>query len=95
MTGEITLRGQVLPIGGVKQKVLAAHRARIKRVILPRRNERDLEDIPQELVEGLEFIFVDNLDEVLDAALEPKTRSRRRRVRETDGGRQRRAAKRA
>ncbi len=78
MTGEITLRGQVLPIGGVKQKVLAAHRAGIKRVILPARNERDLEDIPQELIEGLEFVFVQNLDEVIDAALEAPSRQRQR-----------------
>ncbi|MGD8240854.1 MAG: endopeptidase La [Armatimonadota bacterium] len=78
MTGEITLRGQVLPIGGVKQKVLAAHRARIKRIILPRRNENDLEDIPKELTEGLEFIFVERLHEVIDAALEKEAARRRR-----------------
>ncbi|HEX6291720.1 MAG TPA: endopeptidase La [Herpetosiphonaceae bacterium] len=69
MTGEITLRGKVLPIGGVKEKVLAAHRAGIKTVILPRRNERDLEDIPPELRSAIEFVLVDRVDEVLPAAL--------------------------
>jgi len=95
MTGEITLRGQVLPIGGVKQKVLAAHRAGIKRVILPHRNENDLEDVPEELIKGLEFIFVERLDEVLDAALEGKNTRRRRRgkARSSTRDRRRRAAK--
>ncbi|HEY0738059.1 MAG TPA: endopeptidase La [Herpetosiphonaceae bacterium] len=69
MTGEITLRGKVLPIGGVKEKVLAAHRAGIKTVILPRRNERDLDDIPAELRSAIEFVLVDRVDEVLKAAL--------------------------
>jgi ATP-dependent Lon protease len=71
MTGEITLRGRVLPIGGVKEKVLGAHRAGIKRVILPRENEADLEDLPRETREALEFICVDTLDEVFDLALLP------------------------
>ncbi len=70
MTGEITLRGQVLPIGGVKEKVLAAHRFGIKAVILPARNEKDLDDIPNEVKEELEFIFVENVEEVLATALE-------------------------
>jgi ATP-dependent Lon protease len=69
MTGEITLRGNVLPIGGVKEKVLAARRARIKTVILPAPNERDLEDLPKEVVDDLTFIFVDNVRQVFDAAL--------------------------
>jgi ATP-dependent Lon protease len=69
MTGEITLRGKVLPIGGVKEKVLAAHRAGIKTVILPHRNERDLDDIPAELRAEIEFVLVDRVDEVLDTAL--------------------------
>lgn len=72
MTGEITLRGKVLPIGGVKEKVLAAHRAGIKTVILPRRNERDLDDIPPELRNELSFVLVDRVEEVLEAALEPQ-----------------------
>jgi ATP-dependent Lon protease len=70
MTGEITLRGKVLPIGGVKEKVLAAHRAGIKRVLLPRRNEADLDDVPQELRDDLEFVLTDTAEEVLSRALE-------------------------
>ncbi len=70
MTGEITLRGKVLPIGGVKEKVLAARRAGIKRVILPALNERDLDDLPPELRKELEYILVDNIDQVLEQALE-------------------------
>src|SRR5216684_4219801 len=69
MTGEITLRGKVLPVGGIKEKVLAARRAGIKTIILPRRNERDLEDIPKEVRNELEMIFVDTVDEVLSHAL--------------------------
>jgi ATP-dependent Lon protease len=69
MTGEITLRGKVLPVGGIKEKVLAARRAGIHTVILPRRNQRDLEDIAPELRQELEFVFVDTVDEVLSAAL--------------------------
>src|SRR5689334_21368226 len=70
MTGEISLRGRVLPIGGIKEKTLAAHRAGIKRVIAPERNKADLEEIPQEVRDELEFVFVSKLDEVLAAALE-------------------------
>jgi ATP-dependent Lon protease len=69
MTGEITLRGNVLPIGGVKEKVLAARRARLKTVILPEPNKRDLEDLPREVREDLNFIFVDHVRQVFDAAL--------------------------
>jgi ATP-dependent Lon protease len=70
MTGEITLRGQVLPIGGVKEKVLAAHRNGLKTVILPRRNEQDLEDVSAEIREAMKFVLVDTVDDVLAAALE-------------------------
>jgi ATP-dependent Lon protease len=70
MTGEISLRGRVLPIGGVKDKVLAAARAGIEVVILPRRNRKDLVDIPPEALEKLELKLVDTIDEVLEIALE-------------------------
>ena len=69
MTGETTLRGQVLPIGGIKQKVLAAHRAGLKTVILPERNEADLDDLPDDVREAMTFIPVDCIDDVLAAAL--------------------------
>ncbi|MGH7265304.1 MAG: endopeptidase La, partial [Candidatus Rokuibacteriota bacterium] len=71
MTGEITLRGKVLQVGGIKEKVLAAHRHGIAAVILPRRNERDLEDVPPELAGALEFVFADTAEEVLARALAP------------------------
>jgi ATP-dependent Lon protease len=71
MTGEITLRGNVLAIGGVKEKVLAARRAGIKEVILPRRNEKDLEDIPPNVRSEMRFHLVDNIDQVLAEVLEP------------------------
>jgi ATP-dependent Lon protease len=71
MTGEITLRGKVLPVGGIKEKVLAAHRAGIKTVVLPRQNERDLEDVPVELRQELELVLVESAEEVLANALEP------------------------
>jgi ATP-dependent Lon protease len=69
MTGEITLTGQVLPIGGVKEKVLGAKRAGIKKVILPRRNEIDLDDVPKEVRDTMQFVFVDELSEVFAQAL--------------------------
>jgi ATP-dependent Lon protease len=69
MTGEITLRGQVLPVGGIKQKVLGASRVGIDTVILPQRNEPDLEDIPEEIRGGMSFVFADRVDEVFAAAL--------------------------
>ncbi len=72
MTGEITLRGKVLPIGGVKEKVLAAHRAGTRTVLLPRDNEKDLSEIPENIQEDLAIRFVETMDEVLDLALERK-----------------------
>ena len=72
MTGEVTLSGKVLPVGGIKEKVLAAKRAGIKTIILPERNRKDLtEDIPAELRKGMSFIFAQNVQEVIDAALQP------------------------
>ena len=70
MTGEITLRGKVMPIGGVKEKVLAARRAGIKTVILPEKNKNDLDDVPEDLRKEMHFIFVDTIDQVIDAALD-------------------------
>ena len=72
MTGEITLRGNVLPVGGVKEKILAARRAHVKKVILPEPNRRDLEDLPQEVLEDLTFIFVENVRQVFREALREK-----------------------
>jgi ATP-dependent Lon protease len=72
MTGEITLRGRVLPIGGLKEKVLAAHRAGIKRVIVPERNRSDLEEVPEQVKREIEFVFVSQMSQVIDAALEAR-----------------------
>jgi len=72
MTGEITLRGRVLPIGGLKEKVLAAHRAGIKRVLIPERNKADLDEIPLEIKNDLEFILISKMDQLIEAALEEK-----------------------
>jgi ATP-dependent Lon protease len=72
MTGEITLRGKVMPIGGVKEKVLAAKRAGIKTVILPEKNKNDIQDVPEDLRKEMEFIFVDTIDQVIGAALDSK-----------------------
>jgi ATP-dependent Lon protease len=77
MTGEITLTGQVLQIGGVREKVLAAQRAGVRRVILPRENEPDLEELPKETREALEFVLADSLDEVLAAAFDGAAPARR------------------
>jgi ATP-dependent Lon protease len=74
MTGEITLTGMVLPIGGLKEKALAAQRAGIRRLIIPRRNERDIDDIPEPLRMKMTFLPVDTVDEVLDAALQKRAR---------------------
>jgi ATP-dependent Lon protease len=75
MTGELTLTGQVLPIGGLKEKALAAQRAGVRRVLAPRRNEPDLEDFPDQLREGLELVWVGDIGEVFAAALDGYARS--------------------
>ena len=69
MTGEITLRGKVLPVGGIKEKILAAKRAGIKEIILCKENRKNIEEIPQIYLKGLTFHYVDNVKEVLDIAL--------------------------
>jgi len=95
LSGEITLRGLVLPVGGIKNKVLAARRAGLKRIVLPAKNEKDLEEVPEQAREGLEFIFVKEIGEVLDIVLkdtvnEPASAaeaSRRSKKRRKPGGR--------
>lgn len=69
MTGEITLRGTVLPVGGIKEKVIAAHRAGIKKILLPEENKRDMDDVPQSVKDDVTFVFVHHMDEVLEQAL--------------------------
>ncbi len=71
MTGEVTLRGRVLPIGGVKQKVLAAHRAGLTEVVLPARNEGDLDDVPDSVRQAVTFHLVEDVEQAVRAALEP------------------------
>jgi len=77
MTGEITLRGRVLPIGGLKEKILAAHRAGIRRVIVPERNRFDLDEVPDEIKREIDFVFVSQMSQVIDAALEERPLPRR------------------
>jgi ATP-dependent Lon protease len=91
MTGEITLRGQVLPVGGIKEKMIAAHRAGLKMIILPKRNAPDLEDLPAEVHKALSFTFAETVNDVLMAALEQPARSRKKavgkkNVKSTSGG---------
>jgi ATP-dependent Lon protease len=72
MTGEITLRGEVLPVGGIKEKVLAARRAGVRVIIMPALNERDLEDVSKDLRKDMEFVFVEKVRDVLSHAIIPK-----------------------
>ncbi len=72
MTGEITLRGKVLPVGGIKEKVLAAHRVGLRTVILPKRNEKDLEDVPEDVRQAMQFVLVETIDEALAVALQDR-----------------------
>jgi ATP-dependent Lon protease len=85
MTGEITLRGRVLPIGGLKEKLMAAHRMRLKTVFIPKRNQKDLTDVPRNVQRDLELVLVDHMDEILTRALVPDqpeaARPKRRHVR--------------
>jgi len=83
MTGEITLRGQVLPVGGIKEKVLAAHRAGLKTVILPKQNEKDLDDIPEEVRKSIKFVLAERVDDVFEAALVSDGQERQGSVKET------------
>jgi ATP-dependent Lon protease len=76
MTGEISLRGRVLPVGGIKAKVMAAARAGVTTVLLPRRNEKDLIEVPREVLEKLEIVPIDSIDEALERALERVPASR-------------------
>jgi len=73
MTGEVTLRGRVLPVGGIKEKVLAAHRAGMSTVILPRRNSNDLDELPDVVRQQLHFVLVEDLAEVFEASLAEKS----------------------
>src|SRR5207248_8588307 len=72
MTGEITLRGNVLPVGGIKEKVLAARRARVRKILIPVQNRRDLEEVPKEPLKDIQFVFVDNVRQVFREALGAK-----------------------
>jgi ATP-dependent Lon protease len=75
MTGEISLRGLVLPVGGIKEKVIAAAAAGLKRVMLPARNRRDYDDIPEEVRQQLEFVWLERVEEAVAAALEPAAKA--------------------
>jgi len=85
MTGEISLRGLVLPVGGIKEKVLAAEAAGLTRVMLPARNRRDFEDIPEETRQKLEFIWLETVDQAMAAALEPTGEGASTAAKETSG----------
>jgi ATP-dependent Lon protease len=92
MTGEVTLRGKVLPVGGIKEKVLAAHRAGLKTVILPKDNQRDLEEIPAHVQRDMKFRFVEHMEEVLNIALYDKPRRETRPAKPAEGRAEREVA---
>jgi ATP-dependent Lon protease len=69
MTGEITLRGNVLPVGGLKEKILAARRARVSTIVLPQQNRRDLEELPKDLLKEIDFVFVESVRQAIKTAL--------------------------
>ena len=79
MTGEISLRGLVLPVGGIKEKVLAAMRAGIRRVLLPERNRKDMEEVPAEAKQKIQFVYLRDVDEAVRTVLEPRKRAKRAR----------------
>jgi ATP-dependent Lon protease len=83
MTGELTLRGDILPIGGLKEKSLAAYRAGVETLIVPRENQKDMVEIPNEIKKKLKFVFVGTMDQVLELALDNKTKKRGRRKKTT------------
>jgi ATP-dependent Lon protease len=85
MTGEITLRGLVLPVGGIKEKVLAARRSGITTLILPKKNEKDLEEVPDQVKKDMKFHFVQKMDEVIQIALKPQTTKRVQRAKDSKG----------
>ena len=82
MTGEVTLRGRVLPVGGLKEKLLAARREKLSRVIVPKRNQKDFEDIPKHLLRGMHLVFAETMDEVICASLSTLNSKLRRRAKE-------------
>lgn len=93
MTGEITLRGRILPVGGIREKILAAHRAGIKKVIIPEKNLKDLVDVPKKVLDKVTILTANNLAQVIDFALSPEeqvkkkpsfTQKRKRKASETD-----------
>jgi ATP-dependent Lon protease len=78
MTGEITLRGRVLAIGGLKEKILAAKRARLTSVILPKRNKKDLDEIPKHILKGIQLVFADTMDDVMRVALRRRSPAKKK-----------------
>ena len=80
MTGEMTLRGNVLPIGGLKEKVIGAHRASVKKIFIPQENERDLTEIPDEVKKDIDFVFVKDYNDIYNHLIECNNESRRKKT---------------